>query len=255
MMRQSIASLLVAAAVSASAADVTITKPYFRWLFNGFGFQNSEANFLRIMPEDFRDQRVLKTFHELSPSFARVYTGFADSTREELDSFADYYDLTFRRARTTLYAVPCAMPALPDTLDPKAYAENVAKNLGYLVKVRNCRKIRYYCLTNELMAGDRWNWFAHEKKWKVYKDYNAALFHAFRRHGLDIRLLSTDEAVTRKPEEIPRDQVFRDDGQSPAGEVCAVLRCPHRGQCAGGNRRAGFCSQQHGQPNRSQQYA
>ena len=160
MMRQSIASLLVAAAVSASAADVTITKPYFRWLFNGFGFQNSEANFLRIMPEDFRDQRVLKTFHELSPSFARVYTGFADSTREELDSFADYYDLTFRRARTTLYAVPCAMPALPDTLDPKAYAENVAKNLGYLVKVRNCRKIRYYCLTNELMAGDRWNWFA-----------------------------------------------------------------------------------------------
>ena len=202
MMRQSIASLLVAAAVSASAADVTITKPYFRWLFNGFGFQNSEANFLRIMPEDFRDQRVLKTFHELSPSFARVYTGFADSTREELDSFADYYDLTFRRARTTLYAVPCAMPALPDTLDPKAYAENVAKNLGYLVKVRNCRKIRYYCLTNELMAGDRWNWFAHEKKWKVYKDYNAALFHAFRRHGLDIRLLSTDEAVTRKPEEI-----------------------------------------------------
>lgn len=197
MVKQSfLAGVCAVAAMSATAADVTISKPYFRWLFNGFGFQNSEANFLRIMPEDFRDQRVLKTFRELSPSFARVYTGFADSTKEELDSFADYYDLTFRGAQTTLYAVPCAMPILPDTLDPEAYAEKVAKNLAYLVNVRTCRKIRYYCLTNELMAGERWGWFSREKKWDLYKAYNAALFHAFRRHGLDIRLLATDESST-----------------------------------------------------------
>ena len=50
-----LANLCAVAAMSATAADVTISKPYFRWLFNGFGFQNSEANFLRIMPEDFRD--------------------------------------------------------------------------------------------------------------------------------------------------------------------------------------------------------
>ena len=103
-------------ALCASAADVTITKPYFRWLFNGFGFQNSEANFLALMPDDFRDQRVLKTFAELSPTFGRVYTGFAEQTKEDLDRFADYYDLTFRKAGTTLYAVPCAMPAFADTI-------------------------------------------------------------------------------------------------------------------------------------------
>ena len=192
--------LFVSSLFVASAADVTITKPYFRWLFNGFGFQNSEANFLSIMPEDFRDQRVLKTFAELSPTFARVYTGFADQTKEQLDRFADYYDLTFRRAGTTLYAVPCAMPALPDTYDAEEYAEKVAKNLEYLVKERNCRKIRYYCLSNELMAGDRWNWFATAGSWDIYKKFNVALYQAFRRHALDIRLLSTDEAATTKPE-------------------------------------------------------
>ena len=57
---------------AAGGADVAITKPYIRWLFNGFGFQNSEANFLALMPDDFRDQRVLKTFAELSPTCGRV---------------------------------------------------------------------------------------------------------------------------------------------------------------------------------------
>ena len=84
-----ISTLICCLALGASAADVTITKPYIRWLFNGFGFQNSEANFLAIMPEDFRDQRVLKTFAEISPSFSRVYTGFADQSKEQLDRFAD----------------------------------------------------------------------------------------------------------------------------------------------------------------------
>ena len=192
--------LAIGLALGASAADVTITKPYIRWLFNGFGFQNSEANFLALMLDDFRDQRVLKTFAELSPTFGRVYTGFADQSKEQLDRFADYYDLTFRKAGTTLYAVPCAMP-LAVGLDADEYAEKVANNLEYLVKVRNCRKIRYYCLTNELMSGDEWSWFAKGKERKeVFMKFYAALFHSFRRHGLDIRLLASDEAATTKPE-------------------------------------------------------
>ena len=56
------AVLVLEMSFCASAADVTITKPYFRWLFNGFGFQNSEANFLALMPEDFRDQRGAVVF-------------------------------------------------------------------------------------------------------------------------------------------------------------------------------------------------
>ena len=185
---------------AAGGADVTITKPYIRWLFGGFGFQNSEANFVALMPDDFRDQRVLKTFAEISPSFSRVYTGFADETKEQLDRFADYYDLTFRKADTTLYAVPCAMPAFAEKLDADEYAEKVAKNLEYLIKTRNCRKIRYYCLTNELMNGDRWGWFAQKGQWELFKKFNVALYFAFRRHDLDIRLLASDESASPNPE-------------------------------------------------------
>ena len=195
-----VALLALCLPLFASAADVTITKPYIRWLFGGFGFQNSEANFLAIMPDKFRDQYVLKTFAELSPSFSRVYTGFADQSKEQLDRFADYYDLAFRKAGTTLYAVPCAMPPLAEELDADEYAEKVAKNLEYLIKVRNCRKIRYYCLTNELMNGDRWGWFAKEERWELFKKFNVALFRAFRRHDLDIRILASDESASPNPE-------------------------------------------------------
>ena len=192
-------------AIAAPAADVTIEKPYFRWLFYGFGFQHSEANFTALMPDDFRDQRVLKTFAELSPTFARVYTGFADQSKEQLDRFADYYDQTFRKAETTLYAVPCAMP-LAEGLDADEYAEKVAKNLEYLVKVRNCRKIRYYCLTNELMNDEKWGWFGlgkdrdAEARRQLFRKFYVALFHAFRRHGLDIRLLASDQSASPNPE-------------------------------------------------------
>ncbi len=183
----------------ASAADVTITKPYIRWLFGGFGFQNSEANFTALMPDDFRDQRVLKTFAEISPTFGRVYTGFADQSKEQLDRFADYYDLTFRKAGTTLYAVPCAMPAFADKIDADEYAEKVAKNLEYLIKTRNCRKIRYYCLTNELMCGDNWAWFMQDERHELFKRFNMALYFAFRRHGLDILLLASDGSEPVNP--------------------------------------------------------
>ena len=209
-------------ALAASAADVTIEKPYFRWLFNGFGFQHSEANFTALMPDDFRDQRVLKTFAELSPTFGRVYTGFADQSKEQLDRFADYYDLTFRKADTTLYAVPCAMPAFADQIDAEEYAEKVANNLEYLVKVRNCRKIRYYCLTNELMCGDEWSWFGKkEERKEIFKKFYKALFHSFRRHGLDIRLLASDEAATTKPEVVyPFLDWIKDNMDDYVGAYC-----------------------------------
>lgn len=201
--RMSLFAVLAAAAFGVfplCAADVTIGKPYIRWLFGGFGFQNPEANFLALMSDEFRDQRVLKTFAETSPSFTRVYAGYADQSREQMDRFADFYDLTFRKAGTTLYVVPGPMSAFADTVDVDEYAEKVAKNLDYLINVRKCRKIRYYCLTNELMCGDDWSWFARPERRGLFKKYNIALYHAFRRHGLDIKLLASDEAATTRPE-------------------------------------------------------
>ena len=75
------ASLLLSGLMALGASEITIEKPYFRWLWGGFGFQNSEANLTALMPDDFLNERVLKTFAELSPTFARVYTGFADQNR------------------------------------------------------------------------------------------------------------------------------------------------------------------------------
>ena len=129
---------------------VVFEKPTQRWLWGGFGFHNSEATMTPMMSEEFRDQRVLKTFREISPTYSRVFAGYWDWTREAMDRFADYYDATFRRSGTTLYLVPGRMPVITDDFDAESYCEAVATRLEYLVKERKCTKIRYYCLSNEL---------------------------------------------------------------------------------------------------------
>lgn len=155
-------SLEAFSAVAASGADirrVSVDKPYFHWLFGGFGSQHSEASLTALMTDEFRDQRCVKSLREIGPTFGRGYIGFAEISKEHLDRFADYYDLTFRQAQTTLYVVPCAIGSFPERLDPDEYAEKVAANLDYLIKTRKCTKIRYYCLTNELVAGGKCNYF------------------------------------------------------------------------------------------------
>ena len=182
---------------SSAMADVTIQRPALRWLFGGFGFQNAESRLTPLMTDEFRDQRALKSFRELSPSISRVYVGMDGESKESLDRFADYYDKTFRLCDTTIYAVGGAMPAFADTLDAEAHAEGVARSLEYLVKVRDCRKIRFYCLTNELMSGDQWAYFWFQKKMPLFKTFHQALYDAFRRHGLDIRLAASDGSYGR----------------------------------------------------------
>ena len=184
---------LATAATSLGAVDIAIKRPYQRWLFGGLGFQNSEANLVPLMTDEFRDQYVLKTFAEISPTFTRTVAGFEDQTRASLDRFADYYDKTFRLAGTTIYAYPLVMPDNPDMLDRDEYAENVADKLDHLVNKRNCRRIRWYGLTNELGAGRQFRWFFH--RMDIYKEYCVALWKAFRRHKLDIGLLVTDIGV------------------------------------------------------------
>ncbi len=183
---------------SAGTAEITIEKPYFRWLFGGFGYQNNEANLTALMSEEFLNERILKTFHEIAPTFARVHAGYATISKDAMDRFADYYHKTFARTGTILYAVPGRMPAFPDQLDIEAYAEKVAKNLAYLVKEKNVRTLRYYGLTNEMSAGTRWGYFEATKQMDLFKAYYAALYRAFVRHDLDILLVATDYSATRE---------------------------------------------------------
>ncbi len=184
---------------SSGIAEITIEKPYLLWLFGGFGFHNSEAGYTVLMDDEFLNERCLKTFRELSPTFARVFAGYADISKEQMDRFADYYHKTFALADTTLYAVPGAMPAFADKLDVEKYAEKVAKNLAYLIKKRDVRKIRYYCLTNEFMTGDKFAWFTNNNKMDLFKAYNEALYHAFRKYELDIWLIAPDDFGTVTP--------------------------------------------------------
>ncbi len=191
------------AALSAGAADVTdvtLTKPCMRWLWGGFGFHNSEATMTPLMSDEFRDQRVLKTFREIAPTYSRVFAGFHDWTPAAMDAFADYYDATFRRAGTTLYLVPGRMPVVTDGFDFKGYCENVATRLDYLVKVRKCVKIRYYALTNEMASGPTWGWFSAHRD--VYERLCRELYTAFRRHGLDIGLMTPDSAMPKHIDDV-----------------------------------------------------
>ena len=93
-----------------SMSEVTLSSPQLKWLFGGFGFQNAEAQLGALMTDEFRDERAIKCFRELDPSFARVYTGQWDASQAALDRFADYYDRTFRPAKTTVYATVGPMP-------------------------------------------------------------------------------------------------------------------------------------------------
>lgn len=175
-------------------STIKIVKDRFRWLFGGIGFHNSEASMTRIMSDKYLNEGVIKTFREISPTFSRVFAGHADWTREAMDAFADYYDKTFRKAGTLLYMVPGRMPFPDDHFDIESYCEKVATNLAYLVNERKLDKIRYYCVTNELSCGNTYEYLAD--KLDYFKELHTGLYHAFKRHGLDIGLLATDRSGT-----------------------------------------------------------
>lgn len=195
MNRKAIAVLAAVAAValeSAAGSVIEFTKPQFRWLWGGFGFHNAEASMTAMMTPEFRDQRAAKTLMEIGPTYSRVFAGFSKWTKEEMDRFADYYDLTFRRLGTTLYVVPCRMPMIMEDFDCDAYAEQVAANLEYVVKTRGLKRIAFYCATNEMSVGPCYGWFHYYKHLDLYKQLNRALYRAFRRHDLEIGLMAPD---------------------------------------------------------------
>lgn len=176
---------------------IKLSKPPYRWLFGGVGFHNSEATMLKIMPQKFRDEIAVKTFREISPTFSRTFAGYADWTREAMDAFADYYDLTYRNAGTLIYLAPGRIPYITEDFDVEAHCESVAANFDYLINERKCTKLRYYCVTNELSVGNTNAWFWHQDQMELYKQIHNCLYRAFRRHGLDIGLIAPDSGFGR----------------------------------------------------------
>ena len=195
--RTGVALIALAADLTAFAAaptEVVFEKPVQRWLWGGFGFHDSEATMLPMMSQEFRDERVYKTFREISPTYARVFAGYPDWTKEAMDSFADFYDETFRRAGTTIYMVPGRFPYIHRDFSPRDHFERIATNLSYLVNVRKLTKLRYYAIANELSVGNAYCWFDREGRMDLYRDYCEEAYCAFKRHGLDIGLQTTDRS-------------------------------------------------------------
>jgi len=194
-------ALFVLPAPCAERSEVVFTKPSVRWLWGGFGFNNIEATMTPMMSDEFRDERAVKTFREISPTFARVYAGYAAWTTNAMDRFADYYDATFRRAGTVLYFVPGRMPVIQDDFNARSYAANVATRLEYLVKSRNCTKVRYYGISNELSVGPTFNWFGMGHL-DLFAEICRNLNREFANRGLDIGLMTTDSSSDARDAEL-----------------------------------------------------
>lgn len=175
---------------------ILIKNNKMKWLFGGVGFHNSEATMTPLMSDKFKNEIALKTFSEISPTYSRVFAGYADWSKEAMDAFADYYDKTFRKAGTLLYVVPGRLPYITEDFDIDDYCEKVAKNLEYLIKERNCNKIRYYCVTNELSVGNTYSYFSEHLD--LFKTFHEKLYMAFKRHGIDVGLIATDCSGTER---------------------------------------------------------
>ncbi len=174
-------------------ARILFTKPTFRWLFGGMGFHNSEATMLPLMSDALRNERAVKSFRELSPTFSRVFAGFHDWTQEAMDHFAEYYHQTFATADCTLYVVPGRLPHYIYESDERAaeFAESVAQKLRYLIEEKGCRLIRYYCIANEMSVGNQYARYA--KDLERFKRHQQMLYDAFLRHGLhNVGLIAPD---------------------------------------------------------------
>lgn len=171
-------------------SKINIKNAEAKWLFGGVGFHNSEATMTPLMSEKQKNEIIFKTFKEISPTYSRVFAGYADWNKEAMDRFADYYDVTFRNAGTVLYLVPGRLPYITEDFDIDAYCERAAANLEYLIKERKCTKIRYYCVTNELSVGNTYAYFSDHLN--LFKTFHEKLYMAFKRHDIDIGLMATD---------------------------------------------------------------
>ena len=110
------------------------------------------------------------------------------------------------------------MPIPREDFDIDAYSEKIASNLEYLIKVRKCTKLRYYCVTNELSAGNTYAYLA--KRLDLFAKLHDGLYRAFDRHGLDIGLLATD---CSGEDNFPQIEWAADNIDEITGDYCAHL--------------------------------
>lgn len=171
-------------------STIKFTKPYYQWLFGGMGFHNSEITMTPMIPEKLMNERLLKIFHEIRPSFSRVYGGFHDWTREAMDHFADYYEKTFAKADTAVYMVPGRMPLHETEEEMEAFVEETTDKIEYLLKEKKLNLIQFFCTTNELSVGNTYALLA--KDLNKFKKYHQLFWNEFKKRKIDLGLIASD---------------------------------------------------------------
>lgn len=179
------------------SVKVNFKKSYYRWLFGGMGFHNSEVSMTPMMSDKFLNERVIKAYREISPTFSRLFAGFGDWTEEAMEHFAAYYHKTFAQNDCSIYMVPRRLPHRIYESDEEMaeWAENVARKLHHVIRDKNCPLIRYYCLTNELATDITWAKYGDDLD--RFKRHSKMLFDAFHKYELEnVGLVSTDSSGT-----------------------------------------------------------
>ena len=107
------------------SSKMTVKKEAIMARFGGMGFHNSEANVWREMDDVQFNQYVGKVYRELSPGFSRMWGGFPEWTKEEMDAFAEYCEKMQCKVGATIYLTGhCVRYETDEELT--AYASNVA---------------------------------------------------------------------------------------------------------------------------------
>ena len=170
--------------MAGAISNIKFTKPYYQWLFGGMGFHNSEITMTPMIPDKLMNERLLKTFYEIRPSFSRVFGGFHDWTKEAMDHFADYYEKTFAKVDTAVYMVPGRIPLHETDEQMEEFVKETVDKLEYLLKEKKLNLIQFFCVTNELSVGNTYALLA--KDLNKFKKYHQMLWNAFKEKKLNL---------------------------------------------------------------------
>ena len=125
------------------SSKMTVKKEAIMARFGGMGFHNSEANVWREMDDVQFNQYVGKVYRELSPGFSRMWGGFPEWTKEEMDAFAEYCEKMQCKVGATIYLTGhCVRYETDEELT--AYASNVADRLEYLIYEKGLSNVKIY---------------------------------------------------------------------------------------------------------------
>ena len=164
------------------SSKMAVKKEAIMARFGGMGFHNSEANVWREMDDVQFNQYVGKVYRELSPGFSRMWGGFPEWTKEEMDAFAEYCEKMQCKVGATIYLTGhCVRYETDEELT--AYASNVADRLEYLIYEKGLSNVKIYCMSNELSLDD-WGDLAFEMA--TFKKYHTYLYNEFAHRHLPV---------------------------------------------------------------------